>query len=810
MKNAFSIIIVFLLFPYGYCLNAQKLIFGDSILADVEIVLLGEQTHGDGAVFEKKLAMIKELHEDKGFNLLVFESGLYDNFKANQLYSNKRENAEIYKKSIGWLYSNTKAFKELLDYQETHPKLKILGFDSQESYLFEEFFLEDFNKFCVKNGILFSDETRTALEKVFVARDIEGYKNNKKDSTALYNRIETLKNNLNAIPKTDLETKVLIQTFKSVFSDMDFNLKMLQKEKICVQNPRDKQMAANMIFLRNLFPNEKIIGWGASYHFANRINEFTYTQETENHAKKSISLRDSLGNHNHSNLNEELRQIKDLQFAVPMGQILKKKYGNKLFSLAFTSFEGAYFDFSIDKVLPILTMPSNSLENTLKEKKLDNHLVVLESTPSEFYTAVLGYLPIYANWENIFDGIFYIEKMFPPVYLDYKEGNTELETLKNNVNKVRGVVLNKETSEEISYADIYFANSNVSTVSNAEGKFGISISKNKNDYLIFSAIGYDSDSVRVSNLEAYNTITLTRIKDDISLNEVTVTGKRKTLTPEEILKRAKRNIENNYVQIPYNQSFFFKIKEGSLKDSTNYGEEAFISTFNKKGINGSNTPEINFYGKIEHLRNNTDKYDKHRFNNGVGSLWVVLNKDIVLSKSNVLYRTSSYDLKNEGVTSYEGKKVYQISFSNNSPGAYSTGYGYPAPESSKGTIFIDSEKYAVVKYEHYVQRASFTSKKTKNNISQSHHIVQSYKKVNDTYFINLFEITNKTKVYSPQNEFLNAYTKVSKLVSHNIETKNVIVFPRPITELKKGFSEIKEDSFWDNIPSNYSVDIKTD
>jgi len=801
--------LLFLSILFSNHVFSQEAIFSKTFLSDYEIVLLGEQTHGDGAVFEKKLAMIKELHEKGGFNLLTFESGLYDNFKANQLYSAKKEDISIFKQSVGSIYSDTEVFQKLLDYIETHPELKILGFDSQESNLFDEYFLDDFKTLCTNNKISISNETYIELEKTLVVRDLESYVGNKKDSTALYNSIQEIQQKIELIPRNDMKTRVIIQTFKSVFSDLDFTLKSLQKEKIHVQNPRDKQMAENLTFIKETYPNEKIIGWGASYHFANRLNEFEYTLETENYLNQSFALVDSIAEHNHLQLNDEIEQVKDLSFAKPMGQILKEKYGDKLFSLAFTSYEGNYLDIMHDNIFPILKAPANSIEHKLKNQSVKEKLILLTNKDNKFYSSVLGYIPLYANWNNVFDGIYFIEKMYPPIYSEYDSKKEKL-SISNNLSSINGTILDKETSEQIAYADIYYSNNNISAVSNLNGQFSISNSNTQTSHLIFSAIGYESDSIQVQELQKTNTILLKKSKEDIVLNEVVVTAKLKILSPEEIIKKARKSIENNYVQTPYNQSFFFKIKNYELKDSLNYGEEALVLTYNKNGVNGSNKPENSFFGEIQNLRNNTDKYDKARFNNGVGSLWVVLNKDIILSKANVLYRTSSYDLTNDGTVNYEGRKVHQISFENNSPGAFSTGYGYPAPEKSTGKIFIDSENYAVLKYEHCVKRAAFVSKKTKNMIQYWHKIVQSYKKVNGMYFINLLDITNTTKVYSPEDVFLNTYIQLQNLASNNIETKNVSVLKRPLMDLKKGFKKNPNDLFWNDKPVDFKIKIQKD
>jgi erythromycin esterase-like protein len=50
--------------------------FLDNVLKNKRIVLLGEQTHGDGATFDEKVKIVKHLNNTLGFNTIVFESGL--------------------------------------------------------------------------------------------------------------------------------------------------------------------------------------------------------------------------------------------------------------------------------------------------------------------------------------------------------------------------------------------------------------------------------------------------------------------------------------------------------------------------------------------------------------------------------------------------------------------------------------------------------------------------------------------------------------------------------------------------------------
>ena len=726
MKPEFKNIAIILLSFVSTFLSAQ-IKLNLSPLENAKIVLLGEQTHYDGAVFDKKVEIIKNLHENFGFNIIIFESGLYDNYKAQELYKSKKENISIFNQSIFPIWTETSAFKELLDYVEQNPEMKILGFDNQEFAFFKEYFIPDLKTLLKQNFINLSDEIYTKIEKTLVYKDLDDFVNNRKDSLELYKTFDVIKSQLSKIKNKNIDAKIIQQTFKSAISDFDIELKRAQKEKIYVQNPRDKQMAENLIFLQQQFPNEKIIGWGASFHFSNEINNFEYTKTTEKYLTEFHSLSKKLTSHNYSILEEEINKVKELKFAITMGKILKEYYGDELYSIGFTSFNGNYY--GKDKFeFPILQPPTNSLETILYHKNTEAKLIDKNDYPKNgFYTSTLGYMPIFAKWNTIFDGIYYIPKMYPPKYRDYDEKfNTTFIAQESNLN---GIVIDSESNIPIPYVDVYYSSNNKSTVTNNNGLFNISKNKKLDDFLVFSSFDYKSDSIQVRSIKSNKSITikLQKIKNSVILNEVVLKGTN-ALSAKEIVKKAKKKIKDNYVQTPFNQKFFYKVQEYK-NDSLLCNEEALIETYFKKGNSGTNNPENYIFGHIAELRNTTKNYSKNE-RSGIGNLWPFLIRDIILSKTNVLYRSSSYKLKKERSIYYNGRKVYKISFVNTSPGPYSTGYGHPSPLASNGVIYIDKQNFAVLYYEHCVARKKYTSKRYKYKIQRFHKIIQSYKEVN--------------------------------------------------------------------------------
>ena len=372
---------------------------------------------------------------------------------------------------------------------------------------------------------------------------------------------------------------------------------------------------------------------------------------------------------------------------------------------------------------------------------------------------------------------------------------------------IKGQVFDAETNEPIGYTDVYYRNNNKSVVSNSDGTYLIDKSKNQNDFIFFSSIGYDTDSIKISTINSFQK---TYLKQNQNINNIDIVEKGKELTASEILKNARKKIKENYIQKPYNQVLLCKSQVyNATDDELLSNEQALINTYNKKGINSSNKVQSNFYGKINHLINTTNSFNtKRSAHAGIKNIWASLSRDLVLSKTNVLYKTSSYNLKKEGILKYDGQDVYKISFINNSPGGSSTGYGDPAVEKSSGYIYIDKETFAVLKYEHCITRLKHHYEKYKYKVQTTHKINESYKKVGGFYYINFLKETDKSDSFLEDDTFNGTKYYTTSITSQDIQTENVAVINIPLQDIVRGYKYNTEDEYWKerDVDSKISID----
>jgi erythromycin esterase-like protein len=777
--------------------------FLDTILKNKKVVLLGEQSHGDGATFDEKMNLIKYLHEKQNYNNIVFESGMYDQYKAFQEYSKKKETLEVFDQSIIDIWSDTKAFQNLLLYIEERAKqkdtIKILGFDNQEGVLFSNHFMNDLNELIKNRKINITKNSLTRIEKAFVFRDLESIANNKKDSTDLYQDFNILINALKEIKAPTFHEKMMKQVVISKISDVDFEVMQLQNQKIAVQNPRDEQMSKNLIFLTEMYPNEKMICWGASYHFSKNIDQTEFTEVTETYLQKQSDIELKTTGFTDYIPSEGAKLLKG---ALPMGGFLKDYFKDQIYSIAFSSYEGFYGRVDA-KTFPILTPPENSIELQNANKGYNKTFFEFDKKDTKhYYCSALGNIPIKAKWNAIFDGFLFIKKSYQPEARSFeKENHVAPQT---NAFVINGKINDFKNHKIIANADIAILETKKSILANKEGAFSIIIDKaNFDNKIIISAFGYISDTLFVKNLIDINKH-FVKIKlkpfhfPTINLNEVVINSTSKPFSAAEIVAKAQHNIELNYNQNPYNQTFFYRNQVVKNNELISH-DESIIATYNATGMKGANNPDEKIFGEIQQTREIVKNTSPNKFGN-LNTFAFLFERDLILSKANVLYKPASYTLKKEGIVPYNDQKVYKISFQNNEPGAYSTGYGYPSPKKSSGILYIDTQTFAVLKYEHCVAREPFEVKSQLGKTAQMNHkITITYKIVDGKYFINYLNVIDKSIITSTaDNTFLYDTYNVSNLMSTEIKTIHTQKFNRPL--LKMGLNNtVQEDSiFWKN------------
>lgn len=373
----------------------QDLQFLKAELKAVEMVMLGEQGHGDGSTLLAKTRLIKFLHEQMGYNVIAFESGLADAYRVWNAIQDGADSLAVFDLGIFpvWVKSvqAENLFKYILAQSKTNTPLIIAGFDIQPtgSLMSPAQRLKELNDYLAAKvpNVKMSDYKITS--EVFKNPQvviIQPFSDEKKDQ--FHKEINDIQTEILKSDKS-IKGKVMALSVKSIYQTVQLYMEadfQNPSNTPHIFNMRDKEMAANFKMLKEeMYPGEKIIAWGANSHFG--------------------YARGLLGGFDSPEAPETSME--------PMGQYLKIDYLNKLYSIAFTSYEGKYGMLSGD-VFEHEPAKKGTIENQLQAMEHPYAFLSLrnkELLGKRFATVIYGHTEMTGVWTHMADGLFFISYM---------------------------------------------------------------------------------------------------------------------------------------------------------------------------------------------------------------------------------------------------------------------------------------------------------------------------------------------------------------------------------------------------------------
>jgi erythromycin esterase len=356
------------------------------ILKNVRIVQLGESSHGDGETQRAKARLVRFLHEEMGFNVLAFESGMYECDRANQaLREGKHREAMRAGLFKIWCLTQTEPlFEYMAERANSDRPLVLAGFDPQMSGEWADRFLDE-----LFEAVDVGEASEKALKALLPLFKEENYQPDISVRGAAQGALKRAKVLLAAGAQAD--GPFLTRCLENFGIYERLRAKAPGGPKWDSFNLRDGRMGENLKWLAEVgYPEQKIITWAATVH--------------QGHNLKGVSIGGNASFY------------KGCRAA---GEVVHEAFGKKCYTIGFSSYSGNVGMFAPRGNLG--TPKEGSIEDTLS--RFGQPLLLLNLRKSGPFDQKLHCGPMAhgrdmtAKWSKVLDGLFYIEENNSTTYM---------------------------------------------------------------------------------------------------------------------------------------------------------------------------------------------------------------------------------------------------------------------------------------------------------------------------------------------------------------------------------------------------------
>lgn len=385
--------------------NFEDLQFLKTVIGDRRLVMLGEQSHGDGTTFSAKVRLIKFLHEEMGFDIIAWESSFYECHKSWLGMKSGKNGIQVAKKSINTLWSDTEEVHPLFDYMDDAPySLELIGMDPQffGKGNYKEELGNDLEVFLQSRNSAIVNADDWAIKKSMIINLLKAERNPAgMGETFLDNAFALITSLVSEVSTFDQTPEVELLNDASFWLQVLYNIKMTteihQMWEAGDSNGhaiRSEVMGNNMSWILDRNPEKKIIVWSATTHISRYWDDVIYFDRTSKDYNNTFAV------------------------SKHMGEYAYEKYADDIYVIGFTAYQGAFLNFQTGNVQEIDTRDGSegSLEDYLNQTD-DEYLFIdyrgnlPDWMKGVFVSTVFGYNNAKNDWANSFDGLFYTRNM---------------------------------------------------------------------------------------------------------------------------------------------------------------------------------------------------------------------------------------------------------------------------------------------------------------------------------------------------------------------------------------------------------------